>query len=76
MVSLTLIALVLIPSQSALGWGNEGHVYVNRVAAQKIPTSMPLFLRRAIVEIAYLGPEPDRWRSPSEFASGFRNRPR
>jgi hypothetical protein len=68
MVSLTLIALVLIPSQSALGWGNEGHVYVNRVAAQKIPTSMPLFLRRAIVEIAYLGPEPDRWRSPSEFA--------
>jgi hypothetical protein len=29
---------------------------------------MPLFLRQAVVEIAYLGPEPDRWRSPSEFA--------
>jgi hypothetical protein len=29
---------------------------------------MPRFLRRAVVEIAYLGPEPDRWRSPSEFA--------
>jgi hypothetical protein len=29
---------------------------------------MPRFLRRAVAEIAYLGPEPDRWRSPSEFA--------
>ena len=29
---------------------------------------MPRFLRLAIVEIGYLGPEPDRWRSPTEFA--------
>ena len=31
---------------------------------------MPAFLRTATAanEIAYLGPEPDRWRSPSEFA--------
>jgi hypothetical protein len=66
----TLVALVLINTQPAAAWGNEGHTYVNRVAAQKIPASMPLFLRSAgaIAEIAYLGPEPDRWRSPSEFA--------
>jgi hypothetical protein len=38
------------------------------VAAQKIPVTMPRFLRRAVGEIAYLGPEPDRWRGPSEFA--------
>jgi hypothetical protein len=25
-------------------------------------------MRRAVVEIAYLGPEPDRWRNPAEFA--------
>jgi hypothetical protein len=25
------------------------------------------FLRRAVAELAYLGPEPDRWRSPSEY---------
>jgi hypothetical protein len=37
------------------------------VAAEKIPSTMPRFLRRAVGEIAYLGPEPDRWRSPSEF---------
>lgn len=67
-VSLALIVLVLMQSEAAVAWGNEGHTYVNRVAAEKIPASMPRFLRRAVVEIAYLGPEPDRWRSPSEFA--------
>ena len=67
-ISLALIALVLIQSEAAFGWGNEGHTYINRVAAEKIPASMPRFLRLAVVEIAYLGPEPDRWRSPSEFA--------
>ncbi len=67
-ISLTLIALVLVQSQVAGAWGNEGHTYINRVAAEHIPASMPKFLRRAVGEIAYLGPEPDRWRSPTEFA--------
>ena len=68
LVSLGLTALVLFQSEAAVAWGNEGHTAINRVAAEKIPASMPRFLRRAVVEIAYLGPEPDRWRSPSEFA--------
>src|SRR6201998_1944765 len=68
LISVVLIGLVLLQSDFAIAWGNEGHTYINRVAAQKIPASMPLFLRQAVVEIAYLGPEPDRWRSPSEFA--------
>jgi hypothetical protein len=67
-ISLGLVALVLMPNDAAVAWGNEGHTYINRVAAEKIPATMPRFLRRAVVEIAYLGPEPDRWRSPSEFA--------
>ena len=67
-ISLALIALVLVQSPAAVAWGKEGHTYINRVAAEKIPATMPRFLRRATVEIAYLGPEPDRWRSPSEFA--------
>jgi hypothetical protein len=66
--SLLLVALFFFQTPAALGWGNEGHAYVNRVAAQKIPASMPRFLRRAVVEIAYIGPEPDRWRNPAEFA--------
>ncbi len=68
LVSLGLTALVLLQSVGAGAWGNEGHTYINQVAAEKIPATMPRFLRRAVVEIAYLGPEPDRWRSPSEFA--------
>jgi hypothetical protein len=39
-------ALVVFQSQAVLAWGNEGHTYVNRVAAEKIPESMPRFLRR------------------------------
>lgn len=65
---MALIALVLAQTQPSFAWGNEGHTYINRVAAEKIPLSMPRFLRQAVVEIAYLGPEPDRWRSPTEFA--------
>ncbi len=68
LVSLGLTALVLLQSVGARAWGNEGHTYINRVAAEKIPATMPRFLRHAVAEIAYLGPEPDRWRSPSEFA--------
>ncbi len=68
MISLSLIVLILLQSITAVAWGNEGHTAINRVAALKIPASMPPFLRRAVVEIAYLGPEPDRWRSPTEFA--------
>ena len=68
MIGILLIALVLFQPQPAGAWGNEGHTAINRVAAEKIPSSMPAFLRGAADEIAYLGPEPDRWRSPSEFA--------
>jgi hypothetical protein len=62
-----LLALSLAQTPSAFAWGNEAHTYVNRVAAQKVPAEMPRFLRRAVAEIAYLGPEPDRWRNASEL---------
>jgi hypothetical protein len=68
LISVGLIALVFFHPNPAAAWGNEGHTYINRVAAEKIPVSMPRFLRRAVIEIAYLGPEPDRWRNPAEFA--------
>ena len=67
LISLALIALVLVQNQAAFAWGNEGHTWINQAAAERIPPSMPKFLRRAVVEIAYLGPEPDRWRSSTEF---------
>lgn len=67
-LSIVIILSVMLQSGFAFGWGNDGHTYINRVAAQKIPADMPRFLRNAIVEIAYLGPEPDRWRNPAEYA--------
>jgi len=41
---------------------------VNRLAASHLPADVPAFLRSeaAVNEIDYLGPEPDRWRSPAE----------
>ncbi len=70
LISVALIGLVFLQSDFAFAWGNEGHTAINHAAAEKIPLDMPKFLRRAatVNEIAYLGPAPDRWRSPSEFA--------
>ena len=41
---------------------------INRLAATHLPADVPGFLRSeaAAEEIEYLGPEPDRWRSPAE----------
>lgn len=52
----------------AHAWGNEGHRLLSQLAAHDLPANVPAFLRSeaAIAEIEYLGPEPDRWRSPAE----------
>ena len=65
-----LITVLLLQSSAAFAWTTNGHTYINQVAAEKIPASMPLFLRQAqaVAEIAYLGPEPDRWRDPTQPA--------
>jgi hypothetical protein len=65
-----LLGLVCLAAQppAAHAWGNEGHRMINRLAATSLPDSVPAFLRSeaAFNEIEYLGPEPDRWRSPAE----------
>jgi hypothetical protein len=62
-----LVCLLTQPP-AAHAWGNGGHKLVNRLAASSLPADVPAFLRspEAIAEIEYLGPEPDRWRSPAE----------
>jgi hypothetical protein len=62
-----LLCMVL-PSQPAHAWGNEGHRMINRLAVSNLPADVPAFLRSqaAADEIEYLGPEPDRWRSRAE----------
>ena len=61
------LSLMVFPT-AAHAWGNEGHRMINRLAASALPADVPAFLRtpEALNEIEYLGPEPDRWRSPAE----------
>jgi len=62
-----LLCLVLA-SQPAHAWEQEGHRMINKLAITTLPADTPAFLRSpaAIDEIEYLGPEPDRWRSAAE----------
>src|SRR5215472_3294762 len=57
-----------LEGQAAWGWGNEGHIYISQVAAENLPADVPAFLRNASAELAYLGPEPDRWREDPDPA--------
>jgi hypothetical protein len=63
-----LLLIVLLLANSAWPWGNEGHMMINRVAAEKLASDMPGFFRNAAEQLAYLGPEPDRWREKTELA--------
>ena len=53
-------------------WGEEGHRWINLVAAQKLPQDMPGFFRGAGARLSYLGPEPDRWRDNRELFGALR----
>jgi hypothetical protein len=69
--SLRPLALLFVPLLAVpvcYGWGSKGHTLINRLAAESLPPDLPAFMRtpEAINEIAYLGPEPDRWRSRAE----------
>src|ERR1700744_2405240 len=67
-LALAAMAVCAALSPAAHAWGNEGHKLVNKLGAAALPADVPDFLRTqaAIDEIEYLGPEPDRWRSPAE----------
>ena len=47
---------------AALAWGATGHEWVSGIAAEKLPDSLPSFIRspEAIAEIAVMGRELDR----------------
>ena len=61
----TALMFSLIPSTRA--WGEEGHRYVNLVAAERMPSDMPAFFRGAAKRLSFLGYEPDRWRDNKEL---------
>lgn len=63
--TLTLLIFAAAP-EPVRGWGTVGHEISGRVAATKLPTGMPAFFRRAVDQLGYLNPEPDRWRDRVE----------
>ncbi|MCU1323568.1 MAG: hypothetical protein JWM43_3217 [Acidobacteriaceae bacterium] len=63
------VAVAMVPllcSASALAWGRDGHIIINRLAVLNLPKDVPAFLRNgsAADMMAYLGPEPDQWKTP------------
>jgi hypothetical protein len=62
---LMAVAYVMCPPRVA-GWGDHGHQLSGRAAALKLPPRMPGFFRRAVNQLAYLNPEPDRWKDRVE----------
>jgi hypothetical protein len=66
--SICCFLVLLLLTATAWPWGNEGHIAINRVAAEKLPSDIPMFLRNASGQLGYLGPEPDRWREKTELA--------
>lgn len=53
--------LTVVATGSALAWGLDGHRMISRAAADGL-TDMPSFFLDSAEQLAYLGPEPDRWR--------------
>jgi hypothetical protein len=51
----------------AEAWGEEGHRWINRAAADRVPADMPPFFKAAAPRLSFLGPEPDRWRDSKEL---------
>ncbi len=68
LVARTLLIALALPTPLLFAWGREGHQMINSLAVTNLPTDLPKFLTSpaAVAEITYLGPEPDRWRSPME----------
>jgi len=65
------LPLCLWPTSSR-AWGEEGHRWINQVAAAHLPSDMPEFFRNAGPRLAFLGPEPDRWRDTRELYGALR----
>lgn len=56
------VAVLLVAATPQPFWGNKGHTMAGTAAAEALPADMPAFFRGAAPQLAYLNPEPDRWR--------------
>jgi len=65
LLSVALAGALGLGSQSAYGWGADGHKMIGDLGVKSLPREVPYFLRmkRAVREAGYLAPEPDRERN-------------
>ncbi len=61
-----LLLLLATDPPSLFGWGAKGHRLVGTAAVAALPDDMPAFFRQAVDQLAYLNPEPDRWKARAE----------
>ena len=59
------VSVIALPAL-VFAWGDAGHRITGEAAALKMPPSTPAFFRNAARQLAYLNPEPDRWRDRGE----------
>ena len=64
-VGVFIAAFAFAPARTN-AWGQVGHELSGRAAALALPSEMPRFFRNAKDQLAYLNPEPDRWKSRDE----------
>jgi hypothetical protein len=64
-LSVAAIGVIAIPAL-VYAWGDAGHRIIGEAATLKLPPSMPAFFRSAPKRLAYLNPEPDRWKDRGE----------
>lgn len=69
-----IITLSFASPRRTLAWGDHGHYISGMAAATNLPAGMPPFFRDSAAHLAYLNPEPDRWRVDEfeEMLEGFR----
>jgi hypothetical protein len=60
------VAAILAAPALLFGWGDAGHRLTGEAAALKMPAAMPAFLRDAVHQLAYMNPDPDRWKDRAE----------
>jgi hypothetical protein len=65
-VASALVVAATPQTANARFWGEAGHLLVGDAAGAAIPPEMPEFFRSARAQLAYLNPEPDRWRDSKE----------
>lgn len=68
LLSAIVVAMATVAGSPRIGnaWGAHGHMISGTAAAHALPKEMPKFFRDAADQLAYLNPEPDRWRDRGE----------